>query len=137
MLDFEPDGVAARPLAQFVLDRAQQVFRLFLVDVEITVARDPETVDLLDLESREQVVNMILDQILNEDVVPLVGLGVRDAHQPRQNARNRDHGMQGLVGPLGRFNRRKRLWLLFCNCGKGWLASTASGVRTGKTSSRK
>ena len=52
VLDLEPDGVAARALAQLVLDGAQQIFRFFLVDVEIAVARDAEAVDLLDLRGR-------------------------------------------------------------------------------------
>ena len=103
MLDFEADGVAARTFAQFVLNGAQEIFRFLLVDIEIAVAGDAEAIDLLDFEARKEIVDVILDQGLDEDVVPLVGLGVGDAHQPRQDARNGDDGVEdvsGAVGPL-------------------------------------
>ena len=62
---------------------------------------------------------MVLDQILDEDVVPLIGLGMRDAHQPGQDARDGDHGMEGFRGPLGPLQAEEKIVALVLQLREG------------------
>ncbi len=83
--DLQPDHLAEAPLAQLFLDRHEQVGRLFLLDREVGVARDPEEVVLQHLHAREQRVQVRGDDLLEQDVRPLA-----DLHEARQHRRDLD-----------------------------------------------
>ena len=53
VLHLEPDGGAAIHLAQFGLDRVQEILHFFLVEIEVAVARDAEKVRAFDLHTLE------------------------------------------------------------------------------------
>ncbi len=52
---FQAHGVAAARAPQFLLDAAQEVFRFFLVDVEIAVARDAKGVHAIEDEAGKKI----------------------------------------------------------------------------------
>src|SRR4030095_79769 len=51
---FEPNSIASTGAPQFLLDRAEQVFRFLLVYIQIAVARDPKRVDLIQDQAGKQ-----------------------------------------------------------------------------------
>ena len=63
--------------------------------------------------------DVILDQILDEDVVPLIGLGMRNAHQPRQHARDGDDGMEDFVRALGPLQAQEKIVALVLQLREG------------------
>ena len=71
------------------------------------------------------------------NVIPRLVFAFAARHQDeaRQDARHLHDGVQQFAAALRLRARTSRLWLLFKSCGNGWLASTASGVSIGKTSS--
>ena len=91
-LDLEPHDLAEAALAQLLLDRHQQVGRLFLLDREVGVAGDAEEVVLDDLHAREEGVEVGRDDLLEQHVRPLAHL-----HQPRQDGRHLDPCEQPLA----------------------------------------
>ncbi len=109
VLDFQAHRIAAGPLAQFVLDGAQQIFRLFLVDIEVAVARNAEAINLLHFQPGKEVVDMVLNQILDEDVVPFIAFRMRNAHQSRQDARNGHDRVQRFRRALRPFQAQEKI----------------------------
>ena len=71
----------------------EQVRRLFLLDREVGVARDPEEVVLDDLHAREERVEVGGDDLLEQHVRP-----VADLHQARQDGRHLDAREEALAG---------------------------------------
>jgi len=58
------------PLPQLFFHQFQQVFRIFLVALQVGVARDAEAHDVDDLHVREQVVEVVADQRQEADEPP-------------------------------------------------------------------
>ena len=92
-LDLEADDVAEAALAQLLLDRLEQIRRLFLFECQVRVARDAEEVVLEDLHAREERVEVGGDDLLEQHVRLLA-----DFHQARQDRRHLDAREQTLVG---------------------------------------
>jgi hypothetical protein len=86
-MDLDPDHLGEPPITHFLLDEAQQVFRLVpVVDLQVGVARDPERVPAEDLHPRKQRLQVCADDLLerNERV------GRREGHPPWQDLRHLD-----------------------------------------------
>ena len=64
--DLEPHGGAALATAKLLLDRLEEVLGLFLVDLEVEVARDAEDVDALEPHAREDGPDVPGDEVLEE-----------------------------------------------------------------------
>jgi len=59
--DLDAHGGAVAAGLELALERADEVADFFLVDVEVTVARDAKLVAAVDLEPREQAIDMDAD----------------------------------------------------------------------------
>ena len=130
-LDLEPDDLAEAALAQLLLDRHQQVGRLFLLDREVGVARDPEEVVLEDLHAREQRVEVGGDDLLEQDVRPLRRPPIRRGSTGGTLMRaKRRSPVSGSRTVTASDSDRSLMY------GNGCAGSTASGVSTGKISSK-
>ena len=88
---FQPDGVAFATVVEFVLNRFEQVRDFLFVDVKLAVARDPEMPVAEDLRAREQVRQIVADEVTQENVVPARVLP-RQTHEPWQDARHLHDG---------------------------------------------
>jgi len=99
-LDFETHGRAAPKVAQLLLDLLEQVFRLFVVDVEIAVPGNSEGMGADDAVTGKKVPGAQFDDFAEEDESLRAAFVRRDLHEPGQNAR---HGQdRGEVLGLGR-----------------------------------
>ena len=133
---FQAHGVAAAGPPQFLLDAAQEVFGFFVVDVEIAVARDAKGVHAVEDQAGEKIGDVLFDQRREIDVIPRLVALCRAACGSGAARRAAPARWRGAARRrVCVFARTSRLWLLFRSCGNGWLASTASGVSIGKTSS--
>ena len=95
VLHLETDGVAAIEFAQFILDGTEQIARLFLVDVEVAVARDAEHVGAADCDPVEKAADAVLHEVAEENEVLLCGIIVGKRQEPREDARDLHHGKVG------------------------------------------
>src|SRR5207248_4929808 len=59
---FQTHGIAATGTPQFLFDCAKQVFRLFLVDVEIAVTGDAESVHAIEDEAGKKFGDVMFDE---------------------------------------------------------------------------
>ncbi len=83
----EADGRAEPAAQQFLLQRLQQVLGVVLLDLEVLVARHAERVVLDDLHAREQLVEVLGDDVLERDENrPSAGRRPRRARRPRTAA---------------------------------------------------
>ena len=138
MGDLEAHGAAALAPAQLLLDRLQEVVGLVLVDREVEVARDAEGAAADHAEPRKELAGVHGDEILEQREGELSGPRRRgDAREHRRHLHDGDHRLapRDLLALADMQIARLRLRLR--SCGKGWPGSTASGVRTGKTSCAK
>lgn len=89
--DLETDGRAEPAAQQLLLERFDEVLGLVLLDLDVFVARHAEHVVGHDLHAREEVAEVVRDEVF-EGQVPRVldGLGRVDAHEPRQHLRHLD-----------------------------------------------
>src|SRR5437868_679545 len=78
---FETDGIAATGASQFLFDCAQQVFRLFLVDVEIAVAGDAKSVHAIEHQAGEKLGDVMFDERREVDVIPELIIAFDTRHQ--------------------------------------------------------
>ncbi len=134
---FQTDRVAAARTPQFLLDAAQKIFRFFFVDIEIAVPRDAKSVHAIENQAGKRSRDVMFDERREINVIPrfVFAFAARHEDQSRQT-RAAPAQWHGAVRPPAAFRARtSKLWLLFKSCGNGWLASTASGVSIGKTSS--
>ncbi len=123
LLDLEADRGAAAQVFQLRLDLLEEVFRLFLVDVEIAVAGDAKQLCAMHVAPGKQLVDEQLDDLADEDEDGLVGAGRCHPHHARQHARHRhdrevgfafgririvdrDDDVERLVADLGKRMRR-------------------------------
>ncbi len=90
VLDFEPHRRAFAPVVQFLLHRAEQVAHVFLVDVELAVARHAEVPEAEDRRAWKKIGQIVADEVAHEDVV-LPVVVARQLHQPREHARHLHH----------------------------------------------
>src|SRR6266550_3148488 len=67
---FETHGIAATGAPQFLFDCAKQIFRFFLVDVEIAVTGDAESVHAVEDEAGEKFGDVMLDERGQVNVIP-------------------------------------------------------------------
>ena len=86
-LDLEPDGLAESAPSELLLDRQEEIAGLVLLDREVGVAGDSEQVRVGDLHAREQEVEVVGDDLVEQD--PGVWL---DLDEPRQHRRDLDPG---------------------------------------------
>ncbi len=133
--DLEPHRLAEAAAAQLRFDRAQQIVGFVFLQVEVGVARDAEEVRVAHVQSREEPVEVVRDQIFEQ------ARSARSPGGPPSTGTKR-----GSVG--GIFTRAKCSSTpsrvvsssstasesdRFEMYGNGWPLSTASGVSTGKT----
>ena len=78
---FEPDGIAAAGTPQFLLDAAEKIVGFFLVDVEIAVARDAESVRAIEKQAGEKIGDVMFDEGREVDVIPRLVLVLAARHQ--------------------------------------------------------
>ena len=83
--DLEPDRGASLNLAQFFLDRMEQVARFLLVHIEVAVPCDAEEVGTLHGDATEKRLHMILDNVAEENIVVAIRLR-GEWHEARQDA---------------------------------------------------
>ncbi len=81
--DFEPHRLAEAAFAQLGLDGPQQIVGFIFLQIEIGVARDPETVGGIDLHSRKECAQVIRDEILEHDEPALTGGCRFDGYEAR------------------------------------------------------
>src|SRR2546423_14376556 len=67
---FEPNGIAATGTPQFLLNRAQQVFRLFLINVKIAVAGDAESMHAVEDEAGKKFSDVMFNERGEVNVIP-------------------------------------------------------------------
>ncbi len=67
---FQPNGIAATGTPQFLLNRAQQVFRFFFVDVEIAVAGNAKGVHAIEDEAGKKIGDVMFDERGEVNVIP-------------------------------------------------------------------
>ena len=136
---FQTDGIAAAGTPQLLLDAAEQIFRFFLIDIEIAVARHAKGVHAIQNQTGKKIADVMFDQRREINVFPRFVFALcRGASESDAAKRAAPARWRGAVRRLAAVRARtSRLWLLFKSCGNGWLASTASGVSIGKTSSWK
>ena len=90
--DLDAHDLAEAAAAQLVLDRAQQVVRL-VGDGEVGVARDPEDVVVDDLHAREELVQVLGDEVLERhERAP-----VADRHEAREHLLRHLHARERLL----------------------------------------
>src|SRR5205823_6421153 len=77
---FKPNGIAATGTPQFLLNRAQQVFRLFLVDVEIAITGDAKGVDAVENEAGKKFGDVMFDERGEVNVIPGVVIAFAARH---------------------------------------------------------
>ena len=94
VLDLEPNGLAEAAAAQLHLDRGQQVVRLFVLHRQVGVAGDPEGDVIHDVHPREQLLEVLGDDLLQRDEP----LAVRQHHEAGKQRRNLDAGEALLIG---------------------------------------
>src|SRR5437667_7209071 len=80
-LYFETHSIAATGTPQFLLNRPQQVFRLFLVDVEIAVTGDAESVDAVEHQAGKKFGDVMFDQRREVNVIPRLVVAFTARHQ--------------------------------------------------------
>ena len=130
-LDLEPHDLAEAPLAQLLLDGQQQVVRLVLLDREVGVAGHPEQVVVEDLHAREEDVQVGGDDLLQQHVG--AGAHLPQARQHRRHLDAREAVARPSSGSRTVTASDSDRSLMY---GNGCDGSTASGVSTGKISSR-
>ncbi len=86
---FQPHRVATPALANFFLDRLQQVFDVVVADLVLAVARQPEGGGRVHLHAGEQVGHVQADDGLEGD--KHVSLLRRQLEEPRQHRRHLHH----------------------------------------------
>src|SRR5438270_7936912 len=75
---FETHGITTTGSPQFLLNRPQQVFRFFLVDVEIAVAGDAESVHAVEHQAGKEFGDVMFDERGEVNVIPgLIGFATR------------------------------------------------------------
>src|SRR6266566_7421622 len=77
----EPDGITTTGTPQFLLNRPQQVFRLFLVDVEIAITGDAERVHTVEDEAGKKFGDVMFDERREVDVIPGLIIAFDTRHQ--------------------------------------------------------
>src|SRR5579862_3280905 len=85
LLHFQPHGIALATVVQLVLDRLQQIGRLFLIDIELAVARHPERPVAQYRRAREQIGQEMTDQSAQINIIPACVLA-RQSHHAWKNA---------------------------------------------------
>ena len=100
---FQANGVAAAGTPQFLLDRAQEVLRFFLVDVEIAVAGDAKGVDAVENQAGEKLGDVMFDERGEVNVIPglVIALAARHQNQPRYHSRHLHNGEQRFATLMG------------------------------------
>ena len=91
VINLQPHRVSLAAVVQFVLDRLEQVCRLLLVNVELTVTRHAERPVAQQLRAGEQIGQVMPDQPVEIDVI-LPPIRARQLHDARQVARDLHHG---------------------------------------------
>ena len=129
VLHFDADDLAEAPLEHLLLDRREQVFRLFDGNVEIGIPRDSEHVRRDDFHSRERAPEVRADDLL-------------ERHEVVRPRRARESSAAGSSAPSrARSESRRRVGSRISTAseserfemyGNGCPGSTASGVSTGK-----
>ena len=87
--DFQAYRLAEAALAQLGLDRAQEVVRFVLLDVEVRIARDPEQVRRAHVHPGEERIEIVCDDVLEQDE-RAPHRARDDRHQARQAGRDLD-----------------------------------------------
>ena len=91
LFEFQPDRRAFAAVVEFILDRLEQIVRVFFVDVQPAVAGDPEMPVAEDPCAGEQIGQVMSDETAEEHIV-LRRIVARQFHQSRQDARHLHHG---------------------------------------------
>ena len=99
---FESHRIAAAPAAQLLLDRDQQVLGLFLIDVQVRIARHAEGRVVEDPGAREEFRELPADHVGEEDVGARARFAAGYPEHAREHARHLHHGeTHGLLGIVG------------------------------------
>ncbi len=85
--DLEADGRSEAPAHELGLERLDEVLGLVLLDHEILVAREAERVMIEHLHPREQVAEVVGDEVL-ERQIPHPVVVARDLNEPREHGRH-------------------------------------------------
>ena len=74
LFDLQPHSRPALDLAQFLLDRVQEIAGLLLVHIKITVASHTEKVRPLHLHPTEERLHMRLDDVSQKNIIVAIHL---------------------------------------------------------------
>ncbi len=87
---FQAHGIAAARASQFLLDRAEEVLRFFLIDIEVAVSGHAKGVHVVEQQAREKVADEMFNQRREVDVVPrlVAGFAARHLDQARDHPRH-------------------------------------------------
>ena len=137
-LDLEPDHRAAPAPLQRALEQAHQILGLFL-DFDVAVADDAEAALRLDLVAGEQLADEGDDDLLERDEAlrRRAAPRVRQADEAVDLARHAHQRAHARAGRRGCSSSSASVKPRLGMNGNGCAGSTASGVSTGKTCSRK
>ncbi len=72
-VELEPDDPREAPLAQLLLDVLEEILGVLVVAIDVRVAGDAEGHDLQDLHAREEVVEVVLDDLPHRDEAARAG----------------------------------------------------------------
>ncbi len=100
---FQAHGIAPAGAPQFLLDAAEQIIRLFFVDVEVAVPGDAKGVHAIEDQTREEIGDVVLDEGGEVDVIPrLVFLApARHEDEAGQDARHLHDGVEQFARFVG------------------------------------
>ncbi len=101
-VELEPDRGAPVPLPQLVLDRGEKVLGVLLVEVQVPVPGDPEGGGCLHRESRKEVPQVQLDDVLGHEICGAGALCRRNRHEAPEHRRDLDHRERQLGELLAR-----------------------------------
>ena len=133
----QPHRRAEPAPGQLAFQRLQQVLVAVLVDLQLGVAGDPEQVVLDHLHAGEELAQVDGDELLDrQEAAPLAVVAARCTNRGTlfgtlTRANSSGCRRPGRAPTTARFSDRPEMY------GNGCAGSTASGVRTGKTCSRK
>ena len=131
-VDLQQRQLTVPDLAQALVDRLQQVDRLFLLQDDVGFADDAEEMCVGDVHAGEELCPrlMRMTSSRNANTPRPTGQVRRDRDEPGKHVRHLDAREPGRAVPL---TTTAKLLLLLEMYGNGWPGSNASGVSTGHT----
>ena len=92
LLHLQADDLTPLPLLQLFLDFLQQIFRLILIDTQVSIAHDTVRISTKHVIVQEQLLDIPLDNLFKKQECPHSLRSGRNLHNPWQHGRYLDSG---------------------------------------------